>query len=216
MGGTLSRQRVGDAEVEIEVRRSARRRRTVTARREGERVVVLMPAGLTPEQERHHIETLVGRLQRRGGTRGTGDAALLARARTLAARYLPGDVRPASVRWVSNQQRRWGSCSTRTGDIRLSDRMRGFPQYVIDDVLVHELAHLVHADHGPAFRALTARHPPHERAAAFLLGYEHGRRDGAPGGRPGLDDSGVLDDLEDTRDLGDPPPTDERGVPTLL
>lgn len=184
----------------VEVRRSARRRRTVSARREGDRIVVLMPMGLSAQEERRHVDALVGRLRRQESRVGD-DARLERRAAELARLYLPPGVRAREVRWVGNQQRRWGSCSPRAGSIRLSDRMQRFPQYVVDDVLVHELAHLVHADHGPAFQALLDRHPHHARAVAFLSGYEHGAASGPPeggpvaGGPPGAADADDVCDL---------------------
>ena len=93
------------------------------------------------------------------------------RAARLSRDVLDGRPQPASVVWVSNQAKRWGSCSVATGRIRLSDRLRSMPAYVIDYVLVHELAHLIHADHSPAFHALVARYPAAERARGYLEGY---------------------------------------------
>jgi hypothetical protein len=78
------------------------------------------------------------------------------------------------VVWSGRQQRRWGSCTSSDGSIRLSNRLASYPSWVLDYVLVHELAHLVHADHGPAFQALVARYPLAERATGFLIakGYD--------------------------------------------
>ena len=94
------------------------------------------------------------------------------RARRLARRL--GLPVPRSVVWSDRQQRRWGSCTPSDGSIRLSTRLAGYPSWVLDYVLVHELAHLVHADHGRAFQALVARYPLAERATGFLLakGYD--------------------------------------------
>jgi glycosyltransferase involved in cell wall biosynthesis len=97
---------------------------------------------------------------------------LLARARTLSAAYLDATAVPAAVRWVDNQNRRWGSCTPEDRTIRLSRRLAAMPDYVIDYVLLHELAHLVEPGHGPAFRALMARYPMLERAEGYLEGVE--------------------------------------------
>ena len=81
-----------------------------------------------------------------------------------------GRAEPASVRWVSNQAKRWGSCSSHDRTIRLSDRLQGMPPWVVDYVLLHELAHLIEANHGPQFHALLAGFPHTERAKGFLEG----------------------------------------------
>ena len=71
-----------------------------------------------------------------------------ARAAHLSAAYLGGRAQPASVRWVSNQESRWGSCTPAEGSIRISDKVRGMPGWVLDYVLLHELAHLIEPGHG--------------------------------------------------------------------
>ena len=56
-----------------------------------------------------------------------------------------------------------------TSEIRISDRIASFPDWVLDAVVVHELAHLVEANHGRAFHELANRYPKQERATGFLL-----------------------------------------------
>ncbi len=159
---------------EIEVRRSARRRRTVSAYREGDRVIVLMPARMSRAEEQRWVRIMLERLaaqeRRRGGRATRSDDELSRRAAELSRTYLSGSARPSSVRWVSNQASRWGSCTPVDGTIRLSDRLRTMPSWVIDYVLVHELAHLLDASHGPRFQELVGRYPKAERARGYLLG----------------------------------------------
>jgi predicted metal-dependent hydrolase len=168
----------------VEVRRSARRRRTVTAYQESGRTVVLIPAAFTPAEERRWVAQMVAKLQTREERRRRslgGDEELMARARALSAAHLDGVPQPASVRWVDNQQRRWGSCTPADGSIRLSSRLRSMPEYVVDYVLVHELAHLIEPSHDARFWALVARYPRAERARGFLEGVESVRADGGGG-----------------------------------
>lgn len=94
----------------------------------------------------------------------------MARARELSTRYLDGRAEPASVRWVGNQNTRWGSCTPVDATIRLSTRLRGMPTYVVDYVLLHELAHLLVPGHGPRFWTLLAAYPRTERARGYLEG----------------------------------------------
>ncbi|WP_231502907.1 M48 family metallopeptidase [Blastococcus sp. URHD0036] len=183
----------GSAMGPIEVRRSTRRRRTVTAYRESGRTVVLIPAAFTPAEERRWVAQMVAKLQTREERRRRSlgaDDELVARARALSAAHLDGVPQPSSVRWVDNQQRRWGSCTPSDGSIRLSSRLRGMPEYVVDYVLVHELAHLIEPSHDQRFWTLVARYPRAERARGFLEGVELARQDA--GAAPAEDDDLVL------------------------
>ena len=101
---------------------------------------------------------------------------------------MPDAPAPVAVRWVANQRQRWGSCTPSTGVIRLSDRLQAMPSWVVDYVLVHELAHLVEAAHSPAFWRLVRGYPEAERARGYLEGYLAGQ--GAPDGDP---DAGDVD-----------------------
>jgi hypothetical protein len=139
------------------------------------------------------LERLAAQERRRGGRASRGDAELARRAGELSQRYFDGRTTPASVRWVSNQGSRWGSCTPADATIRLSDRLRVMPSWVIDYVLVHELAHLLEARHGPRFHALVDRYPKAERARGYLLGVVAGA-----GGDGAADESGeCADELAD-------------------
>jgi len=154
----------------VEVRRSRRRVRTVTAYREGDRTIVSIPARFTRAQEREWVRRMLTRLADQERRRRPSDDELATRATELSARYLEGRAVPTSVTWSSNQGRRWGSCTPADGTIRISDRVRGMPRWVIDYVLLHELAHLLHAGHGPDFWAAVGAYPRTERARGFLEG----------------------------------------------
>jgi predicted metal-dependent hydrolase len=162
----------------VVVRRSARRRRTVAAFWENGTAVVAIPAHFSKAQEREWVHRMLEKLRLQGvrRSRGTGrrrpvtDAALAAHAADLSKEYLGGRSVPSSVRWVSNQNSRWGSATPADGTIRLSDKLRTMPQWVIDYVLLHELAHLLVAGHNAAFWRLLEAYPETERAKAFLEG----------------------------------------------
>lgn len=155
----------------VEVRRSRRRRRTVSAfRAEDGTVVVQLPARMSAAEEGAWVATMLERLERSEARRAPSDDGLCERAARLCAAYLDGLAPPASVRWVDNQRSRWGSCTPADGSIRLSSRLRGMPSWVIDYVLLHELAHLVEPGHNAAFWALVNRFPRAERAKGYLEG----------------------------------------------
>jgi hypothetical protein len=164
---------------EVEVRSSTRRRKTSSAQWTDGRIVVSLPAHLMGRERDETIAWLVNRLMaRQHGVRALGDDALMARAVELSDRYVSG-VRPASVRWVTNQSARWGSCSYSTQEVRLSHRLRDVPEWVLDSVLIHELAHLRHPDHSAAFHELANTYPRHHEAGIFLAGYGLGLGVGA-------------------------------------
>ncbi|KAA0917389.1 M48 family metallopeptidase [Dietzia sp. ANT_WB102] len=181
----------------MEVRRSTRRKRTVSARVEGETVVMLMPAGLPRAEERRLITDMLARLARSGRRKRTttSDADLMRRATELSDRWLDGRARPASVRWVAAMTTRWASCSPDSREIRISETLREVPTYVLDYVVVHELAHLVvPGGHPPEFWEVVHRYPRTERAMGFLEAYSRVLRPGAgtetSGRGGGPDDSG--------------------------
>lgn len=159
----------------LEIHRSARRRRSASAAPRDGVVVLRLPAGLPRGEEERLVAELVRKVTgaARAATRG-GDDALARRAAELADRYLDG-VQPTSVRWSARMRRRYGSCTPAEGSIRISRELAAAPGYVLDHVLVHELAHLQEPGHGPRFRALVDRYPEAARAAGWLDGYTAGR-----------------------------------------
>lgn len=161
--------------VDVEVRTSTRRRKTATAYWESGRIVVVVPSHVRRADRQELIDWLVGRVLAKRPAATASDQELAARAAMLADRYVDG-VRPASIRWVTNQHKRWGSCSNATGDIRISHRLRAVPGWVLDATIVHELAHLVHADHSARFHAVANRYPRQKEALIFLEGFSLGLR----------------------------------------
>ena len=154
----------------VEVVRSARRRQTISAEERNGVVRVLMPAGMTEEEESHWVSEMLSRLDRRRDRVPRSDETLAARASALARRYrLP---EPASIRWAANQNSRWGSCTIDDRSVRLSTALVDYPAWVVDYVIVHELAHLIEAGHGPRFWEIVRRYPRAERARGFLIAKE--------------------------------------------
>ncbi|WP_200206666.1 M48 metallopeptidase family protein [Micromonospora coerulea] len=157
----------------VEVRRSQRRRRTVSAYRDGERVVVLIPDQFSRAEESEWVDRMLARLAAREGRLARSDAELLARAARLVDLYLPdqrAETAAASVRWVTNQNGRWGSCTPVDRTIRISHRIQDMPDWVIDYVLLHELVHLIVPSHNARFWGLVGRYPRAERARGYLEG----------------------------------------------
>jgi Zn-dependent protease with chaperone function len=156
------------------VRVSTRRRKSASAFWSDGRVVVVLPASMPRSARAEMVEDLVRRVLNYRPHVAASDTDLANRAAQLADRYLDG-VRPTSIRWVTNQRSQWGSCTSGTGEIRISDRLRVVPGWVLDAVLVHELAHLVEPNHSPRFRILADRYGRSREADIFLDGFSLGR-----------------------------------------
>jgi predicted metal-dependent hydrolase len=150
--------------LDVRVIRSARRTRTSSARLVGETLEIRLPAWMSATEEAHWVAEWSRRFRRKM----TADRIdLPERAAALAGRY--GLPRPTSIRWVDGMRTRWGSCTPSTGAIRLSSALAPFPDWVIDYVIVHELAHLREGGHNPAFWRLVGRYPRAERARGYLI-----------------------------------------------
>lgn len=153
----------------IEIIRSKKRRKTVSAELKQGTLIVRAPARMTDAELLPIIEKLKKRLAKRRRTAPATNEALEKRAKELNRQYFNGRLRWQSIRYVSNQNKRFGSCTPSQGTIRLSDRLISMPQWVHDYVLVHELAHLEEANHGPRFWKLVNNYPLTERARGYLM-----------------------------------------------
>ncbi len=150
--------------LKTEVIRSPKRRKTAEARLVGDTLVIRIPGRCTKADEAELVAHFVDKFER---SRSRALVDLEGRAQTLARQL---DLQtPRSIEWVSNQRHRWGSCTPANGTIRLSDRMAGFPEWVIDYVIVHELAHLDELHHNDRFWSIVARYPLAERARGYLI-----------------------------------------------
>ena len=163
---------------EVKVVRSSRRRKTVSATVDKGVLILRIPARMSKAEEAYWVEHMSAKLSSKTKKRRAKrtDEALEARARRLAKDYFEG--LDFTIRWSSRQQQRWGSCTPLDRTIRLSKNLKEFPDYVIDYVIIHELAHLIKADHSPEFWQLCARYPFTDRARGFLEGIVFAEREG--------------------------------------
>jgi predicted metal-dependent hydrolase len=173
-------------EPSIRITRSPNRRKTISARLVdgGSVIEVLAPANATDAELAPIIDRLKGRIIRSQEKAETADdKALTRRAAELNREYFDGKLRPAELRYVTNQQHRFGSCTPSTGVIRISHRVAAMPTWVRDYVLVHERAHLKEPNHGAKFWKLVNRYPKTERARGYLIavGLESEADDGDTG-----------------------------------
>lgn len=151
-------------ELPVDIIRSPRRQRTIQAAVVNGALQVRVPAGLPPDEEQRVVDEMVAKMSRKISS---GKIDLEARAKRLARRYdLP---EPNHIAWSDRQNSRWGSCTPANGTVRISSRLADIPDWVLDYVLVHELAHLEATGHGGGFQALVNRYELAERAKGYLM-----------------------------------------------
>jgi predicted metal-dependent hydrolase len=157
--------------VEVKVIRSKRRKKTVEGRLESGVLVVRAPASITNAELAPIIQKLRSRVEKKQRRhQPNSDASLEARARELNRRYFQGKLTWQSIRYVTNQNKRFGSCTPSHGTIRISHRVEHMPAWVRDYVIIHELAHLIESNHSQAFWDLVNRYKRSERARGYLIG----------------------------------------------
>jgi predicted metal-dependent hydrolase len=157
----------------IRIVASRQRRRTVAARLRSGVLELLVPSWMPNAERQQWAETMRRRLERRMQRSRPTDERLDERARTLNTRHFGGRLRWTSIGYA-DMAHTWGSCTFTTGAIRVAARARTLPDWVLDYLLVHELAHLEHSDHGPAFHELVSRYPLTERAKGYLMAIDAG------------------------------------------
>lgn len=155
--------------MEVKIIRSSKRKKTVSARIEGGALLVQAPAAMSDTELLPIIETLKSRLARKKQKDELDDALLQRRATMLNKSHFGGKLKWNSIRWVTNQNTRAGSCTPADGTIRLSHRLNTMPAFVRDYVIVHELAHLLEGNHSVKFWKLVERYPKTERARGYLM-----------------------------------------------
>jgi predicted metal-dependent hydrolase len=166
----------GISEGEILVIRSARRKRNISAYRQGGRIIVSIPARMSKADELAIVPEMIAKIRSQENDRTPSEERLMERTKELMTSLAPEIIaRPASINWRPMRER-WGSCTSVDRTIRISDRLKLAPDYALDYVLFHEAIHLEHFDHGAAFTEVLARFEDSELASAYLDGYEAAER----------------------------------------
>ncbi len=164
----------GPHTLEVAVRRDKRLRKSVRWTLKQQTIVVRVPVRLDRRQLDDLLDDIIARvLKQRARARRQNDADLEARAHQINRRYFGGELRWHTIRWVGNMTKRLGSCTaggSTDGDIRISDRIKLWPDYVVDYIIAHELAHRKYPNHSAAFWDYLARYPHTERARGFIEG----------------------------------------------
>jgi predicted metal-dependent hydrolase len=165
---------VEETPIDVEVVRDLRLRKTIRWEWNGTKIKVRAPWHLRQDQlDRQVAEIMEKAMRKRARVRARADVDLEARARQINNRYFGGELSWHSIRWVTNMRQRVGSFTTggpTDGDIRISSEIKGWPDWVVDYIIAHELAHRKYPGHSPEFWAYVNRYPHAERARGFALG----------------------------------------------
>jgi predicted metal-dependent hydrolase len=166
----------GIDEGEILVIRSKRRKKSISAYRQGGRIVISIPARMTKADERVIVPEMIAKIRSQEEAKTPGEDHLQTRIDELLTELAPEITeRPISVTFRGMRER-WGSCTSVDRTIRISDRLKFAPDYALDYVLFHEAIHLQYFDHGSEFTDVLARFEDSELASAYLDGYEAAER----------------------------------------
>lgn len=151
---------------------SSRRKKTISASLRDGMIQLSVPEHMGDYQIAASARSLIEKIKQRQklAQRTPTDSELHQRALHLARLWLGGQVEPNSVVWSDRQTTLWGSCTPTTKNIRISSALKHMPQWVIDGVLVHELAHLKYTGHGHDFQQFAAQYPRLREADAYLEG----------------------------------------------
>ena len=128
----------------------------------------MVPATMPVAERQRWAEVMTRRLERRAERRRPVDERLEQRARALNGRHFDGRLAWTSIGFA-DMDHQWGSCSFTDGAIRIARRAAELPDWVLDYLLMHELSHQVHSDHGREFHELENRYVLAERAKGYLL-----------------------------------------------
>jgi predicted metal-dependent hydrolase len=162
----------------IRIVATRRRRRTVAARLRAGVLELLVPDWMSQAERQRWAEVMSRRLQRRAERSLPSDQRLAGRARVLNEKHFGGRLRWTSIAFAE-MSHLWGSCTFTSGAIRIARRAASLPDWVLDYLLVHEMSHLEHSDHGAAFHEMENRYPLTERARGYLMALDHAAGSGA-------------------------------------
>lgn len=166
--------KAGDENITFEIVIDARLRTMARWSMHGNTIKLRIPRGMSRRDIERLIESIVPRIARqRTRAARKSDVNLTERAQAINQEFFGGELTWSSIRWVSNMKQRLGSCTTggaTDGDIRISERIRNWPTYVVDYVIAHEICHRKHPNHSTEFWDYLGRYPLVQKALGFIEG----------------------------------------------
>ncbi len=151
--------------MKIKIIKSRKRKKILTACYDGITLTINSPAYLTKPVLRQQAKLLENKI------RAAEEAKinhLRTRAENLNQRYFQGQALLNTIKFSARQNKRYGSCTPKRRTIRLSYQLLHMPAWVLDYVIVHELAHLLEPNHSKQFWQLVNQYPYTEKARGYL------------------------------------------------
>lgn len=158
---------MNDSKYEIIVRRSKRRKKTLQATLRNNTVKILAPHHTSDEDVKAFLNKFLKKLELKDIILNN-DNELSKRAEKLKKKFIP-EAPDYSIQFQKSLTRTWGKCYTRQRRIIINPVLGTYPKWVLDYVIIHEIAHLLVPNHGKEFRALVNRYKLKERAVGFLM-----------------------------------------------
>jgi predicted metal-dependent hydrolase len=156
---------------------SKKRKKTIQAKLMDDQIFIYLPGDISKEDEKEWIKKMLSRIEKQQKQQELNtDTELFERAQYLNNKYFNGEL-VFEIKYVVNQKSKFGSCNPNTKTIRMSHHVAKMPRWVQDYMILHEMAHLLHPNHGKEFWKLVNRYRYTERAKGFLIAIGRERDD---------------------------------------
>jgi len=155
----------------FKVIKSPKRKRTASAQLRNGFLEIRLPAWISFSEEQKIVQKFISSFKKRSLSKIASDKDLKKLADELNRRYFQGELK-YSVCWSKRQNSIQGSCTIKNKTIRISERLKEVPLWVLKGVIVHELTHLLVPNHSKKFWEIANRYPLMERSRGYLIAFE--------------------------------------------
>jgi len=157
--------------MDIKVIRSRRRRRTAAAQLKNGLLEIHLPAWISFSEEQKIVQKFIASFKKKSLQKVANDKDLKKLADQLNRQFFQGELK-YSICWSKNQKSIQGSCAIKNKTIRISERLKNVPLWVLKGVIIHELAHLLVPNHSKKFWEIANHYPLMERSRGYLIAFE--------------------------------------------
>lgn len=154
----------------IKVRKSKRRKRTISAKLINNEIIVYAPHNVADIELNRAIAKFVKSFEKRALKKEMSEARELdVIFSKLNNQFFDNRLKIESIEYSVNQNLIYGCCNYRMKRIKISHRIAKMPIWVKEYVLMHEMAHLLEPNHSKRFWDIVNQYKFSERARGFLI-----------------------------------------------